>query len=391
MLLSIPIAWLQLIHQRVRFLVTLMGIAFVVTLLFLQLGFQAALFESAVRVHQSLQGDLFIVSSQYKSLTAQQRFSRTRLYQTLALDEVESVSPIYTQFGKLKNIDSGQKFSAFIFGVDISQPPFSSAEIKRNLNTLKLPTNALFDRRSRSEFGPIAERFDQGQQVNLEVSGFRDITEARRFSVSGLYNLGTSFGIDGSMIVNASAFLHTFRNANPEEINIGLVNLKPGSNPRRVQKILAANLSEDVKVFTRGEFVALEKAYWNLRTPVGFTFKLMVTIGFIVGIGVAYQVLYTNISNHLIEYATLKAIGFRNRYLLKTTLQQAFILAVLGFIPGIVIALNIYDLARQATSLPVIMTLQRSINVLLAVISMCSLSAVFAIQKLRAADPADIF
>lgn len=391
MLLSIPIAWLQLIHQRVRFMVTLAGIAFVVALLFMQLGFQSALFESAVRVHQNLQGDLFIISSQYQSLTAQQRFPRPRLYQTLALDDVESVSPVYMQFGKLKNIESGQKFPIFVFGVDLSQPPFSPPEIKRDLEALKRPNNVLFDRHSRSEFGPIAENFERGQKVEVEISSFSDVTEARRFSVSGLFNIGTSFGVDGSMIINASAFFHTFRTNDPDEINIGIINLKPGANVQRVQKILTASLSKDVKIFTRDEFMAQEQAYWDLRTPIGFTFKLMVTIGFVVGVGVAYQVLYTNIASHLIEYATLKAIGFRNRYLLNTTLQQALILAVLGFIPGLLIALGVYDLARDATNLPVIMTLRRGINVLLAVVSMCSLSAIFALQKLRSADPADIF
>ena len=115
MLLSIPLAWLQLIHRKVRFLATLAGIAFVVVLLFMQLGFQDALFESAVRVHQVLEGDLFLTSSQYKALTSRQSFPRTRLYQTLAAPEVESVSPLYFQFGKLKNINNGQKYSPIFF------------------------------------------------------------------------------------------------------------------------------------------------------------------------------------------------------------------------------------------------------------------------------------
>jgi putative ABC transport system permease protein len=110
MILSIPLAWLQLVHRKVRFLATLAGIAFVVVLLFMQLGFQDALFKSAVRIHQVLEGDLFLTSSQYKSLTSQQSFPRTRLYQTLAFEGVESVSPLYFQFGKLKNILNGQKF-----------------------------------------------------------------------------------------------------------------------------------------------------------------------------------------------------------------------------------------------------------------------------------------
>lgn len=391
MLLSIPIAWLQLIHQRVRFVVTLVGIAFVVALLFMQLGFQDALFNSSVRVHESLRGDLFLVSSQYKALTAQQFFPRIRLYQALASPDIEAVSPLTVQFGKLKNIETGQKFSVFIFGIDVSYPPFSSEDVNRHLDNLKFPNRALFDRYSRSEFGPIVEMVDQQKPVSVEVSEFNEIIQAERFEVVGLFGLGTSFGIDGSMIINSSAFLKTFRGTSANEISVGILNLVPDANPKAVQKFLAKTLPRDIKILTREEFIALEKSYWNLRTPVGFTFRLMVSIGFIVGIGVAYQVLYTNISNHLIEYATLKAIGFRNRYLLNTVFQQAIILAILGFIPGLIIAISVYDLAKNATNLPVIMTLDKGVTVLTSVIAMCVVSGILAIQKLRSADPADIF
>ncbi|NEP18840.1 MAG: FtsX-like permease family protein [Leptolyngbya sp. SIO4C1] len=390
MLLSIPLAWLQLIHQRVRFVVTLIGIAFVVALLFMQLGFQDALFNSAVRVHQRLRGDLFLVSAQYKSLTAQQFFPRSRLYQTLALPQVKAVSPLLMQFGKLKNIETGQKYSIFVFGISVSEPPFRALDAAQ-LDALKFPNKALFDRHSRAEFGPITARFEQAQSVQVEISSFNEIVQAHRYEIAGLFGLGTSFGIDGSLMVNDSAFLHTFPGTQAEEVSIGVIELQPGARAERVQAILSANLPDDVQILTREAFIALEKSYWSLRTPVGFTFRLMVTIGFIVGVGVAYQVLYTNISNHLLEYATLKAIGFRNRYLLNTVFQQAMILAILGFIPGLFIAVGVYDRARTATNLPILMTLDKSVTVLVSVIVMCTASGLFAIQKLRSADPADIF
>lgn len=391
MLLSIPLAWLQLIHQRVRFVATIIGIALVVALLFMQLGFQDALFNSAVRVHESLKGDLFMISAQYKSLTAQQFFPRRRLYQTLASDQVKSVSPLYMQFAKLKNIETGQKYSVFIFGIDLGESPFELPEIQKSLDVLKFPNKTLFDRYSRAEFGPIVERFEQGQPVAIEVSTFNEITLARRYEVAGLFGLGTSFGIDGSMIVNASAYLHTFRGNDPNEISIGIINLADAADIKAVQAKLQQSFPQDVQILTRQEFIALEKSYWNLRTPVGFTFKIMVTFGFCVGIGVAYQVLYTNISAHLMEYATLKAVGFRNLYLLSTVFQQAIILAFLGFIPGLIIATGIYDQARTATNLPMLMTVNKAYTVLISVIAMCAVSGMLAIQKLRSADPADIF
>jgi len=391
-ILYVPLAWLQLTHQRVRFITTLAGIAFVVIILFMQLGFQDALFASAIRVHQSLQGDLFLISTQYNALTSQQSFPRTRLYQALAFDDVESVSPLYIQFGKLKNLESGQKYPIFVFGIDPGKPTFNLSEINQSLDKLKTPNMALFDRESRADlFGPIAKEFEQGKVVRIEIAPYNTITKANRLKISGLYSIGPSFGVDGDLIINYSTFLNIFIDRIAEEIDIGLVNLKPGVDPQKALATLVAYLPKDVKVLTRQGFTSLEKHYWDVRTIVGFTFKLMVTLGFIIGVGVVYQILYSNVSNHLVAYATLKAIGYKNNYLLGLVFQQALILAVVGYIPGLIISLGLYDLAKNATHLPMVMTIHQSSLVLIVVVLMCSISGILAVQKLRAADPSDIF
>ncbi len=391
MILSIPLAWLQLVHKKVKFLATLAGIAFVVILLFMQLGFQDALFDSAVRVHQVLQGDLFLTSSQYKALTAQQSFPRTRLYQTLAFEGVESVSPLYFQFGKLRNILDGQKYSIFVMGIDPSKPNFKLAQINQNIEQIKLPDTALFDLSSRPEFGPIASEFSKNQELSIEIAAFNQIIKARRFKLKGLFSLGPSFGVDGNLITNYSTFLKAFPDRQVANIDLGLITLQDNYAAEEVRDRLVANLPQDIQILTLAEFIQLEKDYWDLRTPIGFIFKIMVFMGFVVGIGITYQILYSNISNHLVAYATLKAIGFTNRYLLTAVFQQALLLAFLGFIPGIIVSFGLYDLAKNVTHLPVIMDNNKSLNVFLSVIAMCSISGTLAIQKLRSVDPADIF
>ncbi|MBF2048128.1 MAG: ABC transporter permease DevC [Leptolyngbya sp. IPPAS B-1204] len=391
MIFAIPVAWLQLIHQRVRLFATLAGLAFVVTLLFMQLGFQDALFKSAVRVHQNLAGDLFIISKQYKSLVAQQSFPKSRLYQTLAFDGVADVTPLYFQFGKLRNIETGQKFSIFMFGVDPSKPIFNVPEINQNLDILKLASTALFDRDSRPDFGPIAQRFEEQGEVSLEITPFNSITTANRLEVKGLFTLGASFGVDGNLITNLSTFVNIFADRSTEAIDIGSIHLKPGANIQQVQNNLITHLSQDIRILTRQEFIDFEKQYWNERTPIGFTFRLMVSMGFVVGIGIAYQILYSNISSHIIEYATLKAIGFTNSYLLFVVFQQALLLAIFSYLPGFFTSSRLFNLAKEATRLPINMTLDQSLLVLASIVLMCSVSGVFAVQKLRSADPADIF
>jgi putative ABC transport system permease protein len=135
----------------------------------------------------------------------------------------------------------------------------------------------------------------------------------------------------------------------------------------------------------------MERSYWEEGTAIGFIFGLGVAMGFIVGIVIVYQILYTDVSDHLAEYATLKAMGYTDTYLLGVVLQEALLLAVLGYIPAFALAVLLYDLTASATLLPIAMTFNRAMLVLGLTVSMCFISGAIAVRRLRAADPADIF
>lgn len=392
MKLKIPLAWLQLVQQKVRFLVAVAGIAFIVLLMFIQLGFQDALYSSATAVHQSLKGDLFLVSSQYKSLTSNESFSRTRLYQALGFDGVESVSPMYLQFAKLKNPVTSEKYSIYVIGIDPDRPVFNIPEVEQNLDKLKIPDVMLFDRDSRSEFGPIAEEFTYGNTDHtIEIFPFNSLI-GYRVRVGGLFSLGPSFGVDGNLIVSDSTFLRINPNTRPAEmIDVGVITLKPGANADKVLESLQASLPNDVQIFTYEGFIDFEKQYWAIRTPIGFILSLMLTMASVVGVVIVYQILYSNIATQFIAYATLKAIGYPNNYLLTVVFQQALILAIVSYIPGFLFSVGLYDFAMQATKLPIVMTVYNALIVLISAVLMCITSGVFAINKLRSADPADIF
>ncbi|MHC5724735.1 MAG: ABC transporter, partial [Nostoc sp.] len=239
MIFKIPLGWLQLAQQKVRLLVAVAGIGFIVLLMFVQLGFQDALYSSATAVHQHLKGDLFLVSSQYKSLTSNQSFSRTRLYQSLGFNGVESVSPMYLQFAKLKNPATGEKYSIYVIGFDPGKPVMDIPEVEENLDKLKIPDVMLFDRISRPEFGPIAEKFDAGETAQtIEIFPFNSLI-GYRVRIGGLFSLGPSFGVDGNLLVSDSTFLRINPNSRPADmIDIGLISLKPGTNAETVVKNL---------------------------------------------------------------------------------------------------------------------------------------------------------
>ncbi len=154
---------------------------------------------------------------------------------------------------------------------------------------------------------------------------------------------------------------------------------------------MRATLPQDVTIASKEEFIDFERKYWEESTAIGFIFTLGATMGFIVGIVIVYQILYTDVNDHLPEYATLKAMGYKDGYFLGVVFQEALILAILGYLPGLGISVVLYNLARTATTLPMYMTLTKVITVFAMTTIMCSVSGAIAVRKLQAADPADIF
>lgn len=383
---KIPLAWLQLSREKARMLVAIAGIAFADVLMFLQLGIREALFDGAVQFHNSLEGEIVLVSSRYKALISLDQFSQRRLYQALGFTGVKSVSPIYLDSVPWKNPDNQQTWRIFAIGFNPEEKVTNLPGVQQNLNALREPDTILFDRGSRQEFGKIVTQFEGNHQVTTELNN-------RKINVVGLFRLGTSFGVNGNIITSDVNFLRLFGNQRRQRglIDFGLIKLEPGTNADWVIANLKANLPNDVKVLSKQEFIANEKSFWNTSTPVGFTFTLGAIIGFIVGAVIVYQILYSDVSDHLPEYATLKAIGFKNRYLLVMVFQEALILAAIGFIPGFAISQGLYLITRQATLLPIMMTLDRALLIFVLTTLMCTISASIAMQKLQSADPADIF
>ena len=382
-------AWLQLKHQKVRLLVALSGVIFSVVIIFMQLGIRDALFDSAVRFHQSLQGDIFLISPRSTALIAMKSFPERRLLQSLAFDEVDYVSPIYLDFAQWKNPNTRNYWrNIFVLGINLRHPVLNLPGITENIEKLKMPNTVLFDQGSRSEFGTIAQDFRRDGSVSTELG---NPNGNRKVNVVGLFQFGTSFGSDGNLVTSHINFLRIFDNRKKGFIDVGLIKLKPDQDIQKILEKLRKYLPKDVRVLSKSEFVNFEKKYWQTSTAIGFIFNLGVALGIIVGVVVVYQILYTNVSEHLSEYATLKAMGYRHRYLLSMVLQQAFLIAVLGYIPGFLIANIQYEFTKNATLLPVNMSLDRAVFVFILTLVMAFVSGATAVKKLQDADPADIF
>lgn len=379
-----PLGWLQLSHDKSRLLVALSGIAFADILMFMQLGFQTALYDSNTRLHRSLHADIILTSPQTRNLQSMSTFSRRRLYQAMDIPGVQSAEAIYLNVITWKNPQTRKETAVLGIGFNPNRPVFDLPEVNQQLAAIKLPDTVLFDRGARGDYQKAIAQIDQGKTVTTEIDG-------RTITVGGLFKIGASFGTDGSLITSDQNLLRLVPKRPSSSVSLGLVKIKPGYDSQQVAKNLRLYLTDDVRVLTHAEFIEFENNFWRTNSPIGFIFSLGVSMGFVVGVIIVYQILSADVNAHLREYATFKAIGYRNYYLLIVIFEEALILAILGFIPGLAVSLGLYQLTRQATNLPVYMTIIRGMQVLVLTITMCAISGAIATRKLQAADPADMF
>ena len=380
----IPLALLLLTRQPVRLAVALAGISFAGILMFMQLGFRDALFDASVTVHKMFNTDLVLMSPRTKSSISMAGFPRRRLVQALADPQVQGISPVHWNLLLWRNPETRGTRSILTLGFEPSDPLFNDPALTAKASLLTQKGRVLFDERSRNEFGPVASWFRQGRTVESEVSG-------KRLRVAGLFAVGPSFGADGNLLTSSETFLSLLPNTPPGSIELGLIRLRPGADPEAVAKRLRRNLPQDVIVYTRNGFIEMEKDYWRSSTAIGFIFTLGAGMGFVVGCVIVYQILYSDVSDHLPEYATLMAMGYKLTSLLGVVAREGFLLAVLGYLPAYGAGVVLYGVIKGATKLPVQMDPDRALVVFTMILVMCMGSAALAMRRLGDADPAEIF
>ena len=385
MVAAIPLTWLQLKREKTRLAMAVLGVGFAVVLVFMQLGFRDALFEGSVRYHNAFHYDLAMISPKTDFIVRPEGFSRRRLLQALGVEGVESVSAVYLGKAVWRNpLSPEESRTVYVVGFDPSERVLRLPSVEAGQANLRMADTVLFDAHSREEFGPIAELFREQGPFSTEIGN-------RTVEIAGLFELGTSFGIDASIVTSDLNFRRLFPNRQAGNIDLGLVRLRPGFEVEAARQGLLDAIPNDVLVLTRPAFVEREVAYWSSATPIGYIFSFGAIIGLTVGAIIVYQILFADVADHLSEYATLKAMGYTHRYLVRLVLKEAVILGGLGYIPGALASAYLYGAAREATQLPMQLTPGLGLVVLGLTIAMCAFSGVLALRKLRGIDPAEVF
>ena len=386
-LADLPLAWLQLKRQPIRYLVAVTGIGFAALLMYMQLGFQSGLLSSATTFYEALDADLVLISPATLNSGTYRQFPQSLLYNALGIEGVEQTIPVYVVNVNVQKLDGVKPTSLRLIGYDPDAQVLNLPEVKAQRELLKIPNYVLFDTLGNRNTGPIADAFKQNGYQDLILSDF-----SKTFRVVGLFKLGSTFAADSNVISSdTTAIQLAFRQINAGEISLGLIRLKPGANISRVQKFLEKTYGSQLQVLTKTQLITQERDYWNNVSSFGVIFGFGTIMGLLVGGVVVYQVLYTDVSDHLKEYATLKAMGFSDSFILTIVIQEAFLLGVSSFIPATVISTGMYAFLTAASGIRIEMTSDKTALVGMLTLGVCAASAAIAIRRLRDADPASVF
>lgn len=382
--LAVRLAWRQLRSEKARLASAVAGVMFACMLVFMQLGFRAALFESATTLIGAMRADLFLISPMTLASFRPEPIPRGRVSQALAVEGVAAAAPVYLAQASFRNPETGTRRTIQMIGFDVEAGVLDLPGLAAVREALKQPDTFAFDARSRPEFGPVLPMLAARGPFPVQI-GNRDLR------VVGTVELGSSFGADGNAVVSDVNFRRVVNARRASLVDLGAIRLRPGADLQATQATLRALLPPDVAVLTQAELRAHERRYWEEATPIGFIFSFGSLMGLIVGMVIVYQVLFSDIAGHIKEYATLKAMGYSNAQLSRVVLGAAGILALLGFVPGTVVAGILYNVVADATFLPLHLTPERAGWVLLMIFGMCAAAGLLATRKLRDANPADMF
>jgi putative ABC transport system permease protein len=383
----IPLAWRNLTEDPWRLAASAGGAAFAVVLMFSQVGFRNALLENMVAVIEHLDGQLFLINRTRYMLTTPAAFPRRRLEKVLGFDGVASASPLYVdvrEATKWRNPASGLRRRIRVLAYSPAADLLDLPQIRAQREAWDRPEVALADIRSKAD---LYSKFEPG-----EVSELR----GQRIRVAGTFDLGTDFRSNGTLLMSEANFLNYFperrigRGDDPI-VDVGVIRVRPGTAEGPLIRAIRRELPADVVLLTKAEFKEKERTFWEAVAPIGVVFDIGVVMGFIVGTAICYQVLFSEISDRVAEFATLKAMGYSGRSLVRVIVEEGIYLAILGYAVGMVISLVLARYLERETGLNLDIRLGDSLIIFALTVIMCILSGLLAGRKLSTVDPAELF
>jgi putative ABC transport system permease protein len=377
---TVPLARRNSFANGRRLARSVAGIAFAALLMMVELGLKTGFVESSLSILRGLDGDITLISSAKYQFITPVTFPRHHLYEARGVPGVASARPLYVQRGLWKNPQDLKLTSVMVFAFDPDQPVLLIPQINVHLDALRQPDTIVVDRRAREAFGLVSE----GVETELSRRGVK---------VVGTFSLGPDFFSDGTVVMSDHSFFKLFggTSKNPPDVEIGVVKVLPGHEVSSVQRAIASVMPDNVVVLSKPELIDKEADYNRSITAVGPVFGVGTIVGFAVGMLISYQILFSEISDQLSQYATLKAMGYQNSYMIKVVLQQAALYAVLGYVPAWLLSCVIFYIMGELALIPMDMSFSLTAISLGLTVVMCTASAMIAVRRVILTDPAELF
>jgi putative ABC transport system permease protein len=373
----VRIAWGNTFQNRRRTLAALGGIAFSILLVFLQLGFLQAAKTQVTLLFDDLDFDAAMVGERYQILATAPEFDRRRLIQAAVDPDVTDTFKLNVQGSRWFNPETLIESSLLVIGLDDKPDFIRDPQLREGMKTLRDGRSVILDRFSHPDYGE-------------KTVGLKGNVRNQDVEATALFDLGLFFYAEGSIATNESNFLRlTGRRIN--DVTIGLIKLRKGADAEAAVKRIRGLVPSDVVVMTRDRLIAEERGYFVSVKPVGIMFQSAVLVAFVVGLVILFQILVTEINNRMQEYATMKAMGFGNRFVYGIGITQNLIFIAFSFLPAFLMSAGLFHLVYVLSRLPTRMTLRLAVTVLLLTLVMGVVAGLLAMRRIRRADPADLF
>jgi putative ABC transport system permease protein len=397
------VALLNLVSQPARTTACVLGVAFALLLIFMQLGFRGAVGNTANIVYSHVQGDLVLRSPDYVHLYEPRTLSRGWMKLAESHPAVERIDPFFIMLQRWQNPPrndqctqappDGSFRTVGMMAMELDHPVLDVPEILKQLSNLKDPDAMLVDVVTRAEYGPQnCKKFsDDDVGVSANLGG-------RSTRIAGVFKMGTGLATNGAVLLSDVGYARRTGLDVQNRASLGLIRLRPGFDPTKTRDALSTWLTEkdphaleSVQILTMSQQRTWERRRWLTETPIGMIFTMGVVLSFIIGSAIVYMILANDVTNRLPEYATLKAMGYSPFFLARIVLVQALLLAIFSYVPAFVASLVLYEVTATLSNIPTNMTLQRASGVLGLSLLMCSIAGLLAVMKLWKAEPASLF
>ena len=369
------LAFRNLFHDRLRFCATLIGIVFSVVLVTVQAGLHFGFGRMVTAMIDHASADLWVMPHGTKCFEDPSLFDDRKRFRVRAIDGVVDAVPLVTGFADWR-MPSGRSTPVFIIGSDLK----SNGLLPWNLTAGRVEDLA--------QASSVA--VDRSYLDRLGVSGLGASAEIRRQTVrvaaitEGIRSFTTT-----PFVFMSLDRARSYTGISTNEATFILVPLDPRADVASIRNQILATVP-DVDVLTPTEFGERSRSFWLFGTGAGAALLAGAVLGLIVGTIIVAQTLYSSTKEHLIEFATLRAIGSSARYICKVIILQALISAVVGFSVTALIDNGIIRMTA-ATSLPILITPPVMLASFTLTVAMCVGSALLAIIQVTRIDPAVVF